>query len=58
MILEFMPGGSLYHRILKDEKIYETEMAFVLQGTLRAIAYLHHLGKIHRFFFFFFRKNF
>ncbi|XP_068198106.1 serine/threonine-protein kinase PAK 6b isoform X2 [Antennarius striatus] len=47
VIMEYLQGGALTH-IVSETRLNEEQIATVCEGVLRALAYLHAQGVIHR----------
>mmetsp|Transcript_6567 Transcript_6567/g.6865 ORF Transcript_6567/g.6865 Transcript_6567/m.6865 type:complete len:314 (-) Transcript_6567:432-1373(-) len=48
VVLEFLPGGELFERIVGRPKFSEEEAAKLIRPLLESVAYLHDLGIVHR----------
>ena len=48
ILLEYMDGGTLYHKLKKQIKLCEQETAYIIKQMTQAIEYLHDLGIAHR----------
>ena len=48
LVFELVPGGELFHRIVKLHHFNEHDAATCVKGILDGVAYLHHRGICHR----------
>ncbi len=47
-ILEYAPGGELYHVFRKVKKFEENKTAHYIKQIIKAVQYLHSMDIIHR----------
>jgi len=48
MITEHLSGGNLFERINRERGITEEQGKQVMRGLLKALAYMHRFGVMHR----------
>ena len=48
LVMEFMGGGKLTDYVLRRRRFPENIIAYVVKMTLRALAYMHRLHRLHR----------
>eukprot|EP00188_Purpureofilum_apyrenoidigerum_P002501 Plantae.Rhodophyta-Purpureofilum_apyrenoidigerum.ctg25593.p1 GENE.Plantae.Rhodophyta-Purpureofilum_apyrenoidigerum.ctg25593~~Plantae.Rhodophyta-Purpureofilum_apyrenoidigerum.ctg25593.p1 ORF type:complete len:507 (+),score=101.97 Plantae.Rhodophyta-Purpureofilum_apyrenoidigerum.ctg25593:118-1638(+) len=48
LVMEYLPGGDLMTRLLREEALYEHEAKFYAAELITAVDSIHNLGIIHR----------
>lgn len=48
LVMEYVPGGDLFHNILEQGRFPEKEASFLFGELSSAVAYLHASGVVHR----------